>query len=283
MTVPNFAQLDSVDLDIISAAARGAGVLSGCAVTAQGSPDMTVAVASGSVQESPTATAATVSSGNVTITAASATLDRYDLVVADTSTGAKSAIAGTAAAVPVYPAITASKVVLAAVSVPAADTTISSGQITDKRQTVFAIPTVAAFTQVVRKTADEAGPNNTTLQNDNHLNLSGLAAGTYLVEGFLFFTRVSGTSTLKIGFTSSDGSAAFQWSTGLPFGGNAADQAIGATLDANSSAGAKSSYYFAGKLTLTTTANLQLRWANDVGTDPITVYKGSLMRCMLAA
>jgi hypothetical protein len=105
-------------------------VLVGCAVTAQGSPDMTVAVSKGAVLSNGTMRA--VAAGNVTITAADATNPRLDLVVVDSS-GTKAARAGTAAANPAPPARTANDVVLAVVYVPANDTTISTNQISDLR------------------------------------------------------------------------------------------------------------------------------------------------------
>jgi hypothetical protein len=125
------AEPDKVDIDILVAGLAGNGVVSGCTVTAQGSPDMTVAVAAGVTRNTDGSTA-TVASGNVTITAADATNPRIDLIVVG-STGTKSATAGTAAASPVFPAIPATSVVLAAVYVPANDTTIATNQITDKR------------------------------------------------------------------------------------------------------------------------------------------------------
>ena len=106
------------------------GVLLGCAVTAQGSPDMTVAVAAGEINVA--GVWAAVTAGNVTITAADATNPRLDLVVVNAS-GTKSATAGTPAASPVFPAVPASSLVLATVSVPANDTTIGASQITDTR------------------------------------------------------------------------------------------------------------------------------------------------------
>lgn len=128
------ADLDSKDFEMLQAAIKATGIYgTGCAVTAQGSPDMTVAVAAGSVLSA--GVSATVTSGNVTITTAHSTLPRFDLVVVS-SAGVKSAVAGTAAASPVYPAIPAGSIVLAAVYVPAADTTIASGQIVDKRTDV---------------------------------------------------------------------------------------------------------------------------------------------------
>lgn len=81
--------------DFEALAQRGTGVKSGCTVTAQSTPDMTLAVASGVVRIAGVDHA--VSSGNVTITANSAGQPRYDAVVVDTS-GVKSVIAGTPAA-----------------------------------------------------------------------------------------------------------------------------------------------------------------------------------------
>jgi hypothetical protein len=122
--------LDSTDIDILIAGIAGTEVVSGCAVTAQGSPDMTVAVASGVVKVA--GTTVSVSSGNVTISAAHSSLDRRDLVVVNNA-GTKSVTAGTAAATPIKPAIPANSIVLAEIYVPAADTDIDADQIIDKR------------------------------------------------------------------------------------------------------------------------------------------------------
>lgn len=126
----NQAEPDKVDIDILTAGYADSGVIVGCAVTAQVSPDMTVAVAAGAVTVG-TAHAA-VTAGNVTIGTADATNPRIDLITVNSS-GTKACTAGTAAAEPVLPAIPADSVVLAAVYVPANDTTIASNQIVDKR------------------------------------------------------------------------------------------------------------------------------------------------------
>lgn len=105
-------------------------VLSGLAATAQGSPDMTVAVAKGSVLSNGTLFA--VAAANATIGTADGTNPRIDLVVINSS-GAIAVRAGTAAAAPKPPARTSNDVVIAAVWVPANDTTISSAQIVDMR------------------------------------------------------------------------------------------------------------------------------------------------------
>jgi hypothetical protein len=124
------AEPDARDFSgILTPAYAQTGVCFGCAVTAQGSPDMTVAVALGTVRVA--GVGAAVAAGNVTITAANATNPRFDLICVD-SAGAKSAVAGTAASNPVFPD-PAGKVVLASVYVPANDTTINTNQIVDKR------------------------------------------------------------------------------------------------------------------------------------------------------
>lgn len=124
--------LYSTDFAIVANGIAGIGVVSGCAVTAQGSPDMTVAVASGYISIDSAGTQVAVSSGNVTITTAHATLPRLDLVSVS-STGTKTVTAGTAATHAKPPDLPAGNVGLAFVYVPATDTTIGSNQITDKR------------------------------------------------------------------------------------------------------------------------------------------------------
>jgi|SRR5215831_8338748 len=135
------AQIDSRDFgDIIVAALSGTGVVSGCAVTAQGAPNMTVAVAAGTVAVAGTSVA--VTGGNVTITTANATNPRFDLICVDNA-GVKSAVAGTPAANPTFPS-PAGKVVLAAVRVAAGATSINTPKIVDKRVTPVIVPSAFA-------------------------------------------------------------------------------------------------------------------------------------------
>lgn len=147
-TIPNVssatyaaqAGLDSGDIAVMAAAPGGTGVQSGCAVTAQATPNMTVAVAAGVARVG--GRRVVVAGGNVTIAAADATNPRHDLITADTA-GALAAVTGTPAAItassePTYPAIPANRVVLAAVYVPATDTAVDASQITDKRVIVTA-------------------------------------------------------------------------------------------------------------------------------------------------
>jgi hypothetical protein len=118
-------------LDVLVDGIRGLNcVLSGCDVTAQGSPDMTCAVAKGAILTN--GILKPITAGNVTITTADSTYPRIDLVVADSS-AVKTVRAGTPAAHPKPPARSTNDVVLAYVWVPAGDTTISSNQIVDLR------------------------------------------------------------------------------------------------------------------------------------------------------
>jgi hypothetical protein len=133
----NQSRIYETDFSILVAGYAGTGVLTGCGVTAQGSPDMTVAVAAGTIQPSAGVAAVTVTSGNVTIGTADGTNPRIDLITASAA-GVKTVTAGTAAANPKPAGLPSGHVALAYVYVPASDTTMASNQITDKRVTVFA-------------------------------------------------------------------------------------------------------------------------------------------------
>ena len=124
------SEVDAVDFGILVAAYNGTGVVTGGAVTAQGTPDMTVAVAAGTVLSN--GLHYTISAGNGTISTADSSNPRFDLITINTS-GAIVVTAGTAASNPVFPAIPADDAVLAAVHVPAGDTAIATAQIVDKR------------------------------------------------------------------------------------------------------------------------------------------------------
>lgn len=103
-------------------------VLSGLAVT--GGADMTPAVAKGAVLSNSIMYA--VAAADVTITTADSTNPRIDLIVVNSS-GALAVRAGTPAANPKPPARTANDVVIAAVYVPASDTSIETSKCVDMR------------------------------------------------------------------------------------------------------------------------------------------------------
>ena len=146
-TIPNEASatyaaqagLYSSDIDVLTIALAGGGVLSGCAVTTN--TFMTLAVASGRVRLSNTFSSIgkTVAGGTATIGAADATNPRFDQVVID-ATGAIATRAGTAAAAPVNGALAAGDIVLAQIYVPATTTSLSAGMIIDKRALLGSAP-----------------------------------------------------------------------------------------------------------------------------------------------
>jgi hypothetical protein len=120
---------------LVDGLAQSEAVISGGAVTAQGSPNMTVAVAAGVVLSG--RVQRTLDAGNGTIATADATNPRFDLVVADSDGGAPVVRTGTAAANPKPPAKTAGDALLAVVYVPAGDTAIQGNQIVDLRAIVW--------------------------------------------------------------------------------------------------------------------------------------------------
>jgi hypothetical protein len=129
------ASLYQADIDALVAGISGNGVVYGCAVTAQGSPNNTVAVAAGAVLLNGLVVA--ITAANVTMPTADATNPMWVLISVNAS-GTLTATAGTPAAItassaPLLPAIPANHVTLAAVLWPASDTTVASTQITDKR------------------------------------------------------------------------------------------------------------------------------------------------------
>lgn len=188
---------DSGDIAVIAAGIGGNGVYIGGAVTAQGSPDMTVAVAAGLGRYNEKSFV--IAAGNVTITTADATNPRFDLIVVS-NTGSKSCTAGTAAAVPVWPAIPANSIVLAEVYVPASDTAIGSNQITDKR---CIIP--SSLPVVVYKAADEIVNNSTAFQDDDDLKFDVDANSIWIVEYNLLTLCSNNAADMKFQFTGPSG------------------------------------------------------------------------------
>lgn len=144
------------DIDALAFGVASQGVYSGCTVTAQAVPDMTVAVAAGSVTIN--GVPVKVAAGNVTITTADATNPRIDIVSVNSS-GVKAATAGTAAASPEAPAHPSNSVILAMVYVPAAVTSIATNKITDKR---VLLPSVTPGIVQGRLTTESGVPVSTS-------------------------------------------------------------------------------------------------------------------------
>lgn len=146
-------------------------VLSGCAVTAQGSPNMTLAVAKGSVLSG--GVLLPVTAGNVTITAADSTKPRFDLVVVN-SAGTKTVRAGTASPSPTPPTLSGGDVVIAFVYVPAAATAITTSLFFDSRVFSTAGPVcVGKVTAAIVKNNTNAAQTFVSLTLPSGLFLSG--------------------------------------------------------------------------------------------------------------
>jgi hypothetical protein len=160
LVIPNLESSPTFDAQAIGdatdqvaqlALAQQTGVVSGCAVSAQSSPNMTVAVAAGSVVVGGTAVAVSAVS-SLSIGAASGS-DRKDIVVVD-NTGTVSVVAGTPCGTagwsrntanpftnppPIKPAIPSSSVLLGEVYVAASTTEIDAGNLIDKTPIVVVI------------------------------------------------------------------------------------------------------------------------------------------------
>lgn len=177
-TIPNEADageavqaaLSAVHFQIIQRAIQGNGVweVGGeLAVTAQGTPDNTVAVAEGVVCNK--GKLYQVDAANVTITNYSdGTVDEFLLhVVVVTAAGALTYRAGTQAARPVLPALTAGDIALAVILVDsvgqaAGSLDIAAGDITDMR--MFVVPNQGAI-------------HKSSIANDYYVNSGGYAQG----------------------------------------------------------------------------------------------------------
>lgn len=138
--------IEPVHLNNLLMGIKGWGVTSGLGVTERDAgPNLSVDVGIGNTIINATAVTKAATT-NVVITAADASFERFDLVVINSS-GTVSVIAGTAAATAFandYDLEANNAILLAEVSVPATDTTISDSQITDKR----------AFIELLANTTD---------------------------------------------------------------------------------------------------------------------------------
>jgi hypothetical protein len=110
------------------------GVVANAEVTETSPASMAVAVAAGKVWIQGSFYA--IDAGNVVIAPADATNDRYDVVVADVTSGVATytKVTGTPAASPTVPSIAANQARLANILVPAATVTVITSRITDKRR-----------------------------------------------------------------------------------------------------------------------------------------------------
>ncbi|MFA5424644.1 MAG: hypothetical protein WC374_12390, partial [Phycisphaerae bacterium] len=114
------------------AAINGGGIFTGGAVTAQGTPDQTVAVSSGSLVTPEGKRYAFDAEAALAADAADGSNPRIDIVYI-TDAGVVTYLAGTAAGSPTQPATPANGTILAAIARATSDNTIATGDITDQR------------------------------------------------------------------------------------------------------------------------------------------------------
>jgi hypothetical protein len=125
------AGIDFVSPDTIAMMTAG-GIYAGGAVTAQSTPNQTVAVSAGSLITPEGESYAFDAVAALAATAADATNPRIDIVYV-TSEGVVTYLAGTAASSPAQPATPANGTILAAITRAANDNTIAAGDISEKR------------------------------------------------------------------------------------------------------------------------------------------------------
>jgi hypothetical protein len=133
LLVPDGVKIYEADLDNFVRAVRNQLVPSGCAITAQSSPNMTVQMSSGELFTG-VARVAVSAAASIAIAASDPTNPRIDLIYLNVA-GTVAAVTGTAAAIPKPPVLPANGVLLAYVSVAASAINIQSSNITDRRQT----------------------------------------------------------------------------------------------------------------------------------------------------
>ncbi len=199
------AEIDAGDWRVVAGIGQGTGVISGCVVTAQGTPDSTVAVAAG--QYAIRGIPVTCAGGNVNVLSGSANADgttslaanatyyRYDLIVGNIS-GQLGVIHGTAPS-PAYPDYIVNpqwpdfdrsvNVVLAALFVPptaAALTGIQTGMIVRKDVDVSA----AAYVAPPHKYTLPTTPAGIAQTFDRSLGMNNQAA--ILQTGVLYLSAI---------------------------------------------------------------------------------------------
>lgn len=144
------AILYQTDWDTVINSLNGSSVISGCAVTAQGSPNMTVAVASGVVEIG--STRVTITGGNTGTISADSTYDKWVLVELTSGNTIALNVGSTSTLFPIMPAPTTGRIVIAGIYVPANTTSITNSLIRDMR-----VPKVAP---IAHESSHESGASD---------------------------------------------------------------------------------------------------------------------------
>jgi hypothetical protein len=166
----------------------GYGVFSGLGVTAQGTPNMTVAVAAGICYMQTGTRYSPIANAALAITSANVTNPRIDIVYVNSS-GVIAYLSGAAAATPSAPALPTGGLLLAEISVAAGTTTIQSANITDCRKNLWHEAAIIA-TLVSSVTGTVRYSKSVTGVATVRVSVTSPAGG--LVSSSLFATLASG-------------------------------------------------------------------------------------------
>lgn len=221
---------DATDFAALQGTDDGNGVITGCQVSAQSSPNMTVQVAAGTVLVNGQSVAVSAVS-SLTISAAS-TYDRKDIVVVNSS-GTVSVTEGTPCTTagwtrnsgtlpPVKPAIPSNSVLLGEVYVASTTTSIASGNIIDKTTLTIAGNVVTSYIT-----------SNVSVGATTYVNLTSvtLGAGTWLLTARALLGKTSTTDyvcDIFLGPTSASKTSAYCGATAV-FGESAEGVEYGTT------------------------------------------------------
>ena len=193
------AEPDKVDFDILAQGINEEGVVSGCAVTERGAgQNATVDVTAGVVRIAGTDVA--YAGGNVNCGAAHAALPRFDLIAINNA-GVASAVNGVAAAPPVFPAVPANSVIVAAVWRAANDNTIANADIVDKRCLLLggALGTAPTLIGIVGGIATPNRSHHTlSAQAGAADDLDGLAVSSIITNGEIVIIRPDAGDTITV-------------------------------------------------------------------------------------
>jgi hypothetical protein len=137
VAITDLAEPDRVDIDILVEGIKRNGVVSGGAVSAQVTPDDTVAITAVTFEYN--GRRYSIAGGNSPSMPANGASPMFYLVCATTG-GTFSVVPGTAASQPSFPSLPGNAVVLAAVYRDAGVTTVQNNRIVDKRVLVVPVP-----------------------------------------------------------------------------------------------------------------------------------------------
>lgn len=212
LIVPNIQDLDpafavmarryAVYDEIISKSAGGRnGVIAGCDVTAQGSPNMSVAVSSGTLKINGGSYA--INGRNVTVPTADTVFDRWDIIWG----GIEDDVIlteGTPAEAPVPPSPPfGTLIVLAAIYVPALTTAITTDHILDTGIDVDPILGESQWT-TLHAPIDVPRSNSGTMTDDPILSFAAGNGDEYRIRGVVWWSLLAtspGNTLLKYGWT----------------------------------------------------------------------------------